>query len=511
MAVDERAFAELLRFYPKRWREENGEDFLANTLEDARARGLERPDRDLVRSAMIHGWGTRLTPGLAIGMALIGCFLAYVFGWFYTGLFPVVDPSYISRLREEYKGVYLLVENTVGLLALPFVSLTAIASLLRFRGRLSPPRAVGLVAGGTASFACWWLASAIRVAIEETRGMAAQPILDVISEVGTWLTAIIMVIAVAFAASELLEGVITSRALRWAAGLALGAPIGMIVLALTGIPGAWILIDPGVLAAAIALTLRERLRSPETAAQSIDEAARARRDRPRRTESLPLSVKVLVSVLVLLVLVFASWESFLGLFPGISSLFGSGAATAAARGLVFVVGRAFVIVAPITLFIAWGIVDSALRRHSLASIWGPIAFFCAAWAFVCLLEPGGSGIGGALWRAARALPVFTDPKGFDIFATALFVVSVPGVIGVVDRYAPRRWFARILVAAIVAVAWYFAALAVYFGMVPFFIPLGALILLLRAWTARRTVSGRVSPGGESPVREGEERSTSEDR
>lgn len=495
MPLNEGAFARLLRFYPKRWREDKGEEFLTTLLEDARARGLERPDGALVRSAIVHGWGSRLTLGVALAAAALGCLLAIVHQWLYTGLLPGFDAGTLTGVREAHRGAYLLVETAMGCLVVPFVSLLAIVALMRVRGRLSPPRALGFVVGASASFACGWLAGAIRVILEETRGAQDRVLFEAVGVIGVWAMVLVMAVTVAFAVDEILEGAVAHRAVRWIIGLALGAPIGAIAIGLEAFVIGWFMIDAAALAAAIVVALVVCFPSGDSSPAANGEERRKPSISSRRFESLPMHVRILATLGAVLALVLASWTDLLGFLPGLSSLVaGEGGAGAPWDQAFLFIGRIVLLLAPIVLFVAWASVDSALGRHSLASIWGPAVFLSAAWGLVWLLVMSGTSIGEALWRAAKTLPFFTDPKGFDIIATAMFIFGLPGVVWLVERYIPRRRAIRVLVALLVALAWYFAALLVFFGLASFFVPLGALILLVRAWSAKRLVSDEPKTG-----------------
>lgn len=495
MPLNEGAFARLLRFYPKRWREDKGEEFLTTLLEDARARGLERPDGALVRSAIVHGWGSRLTLGVALAAAALGCLLAIVHQWLYTGLLPGFDAGTLTRVMEAHRGAYLLVETAMGRLVVPFVSLLAIAALMRVRGRLSPPRALGFVVGASASFACGWLAGAIRLILEETRGAQDRVLFEAVGVIGVWAMVLVMAVTLAFAVDEILEGTVAHRAVRWIIGLALGAPIGAIAMILGEIVIGWFMIDAAALAAAIVVALVVRFPSGDSSPAANGQERRKPSISSRRFESLPMHVRILATLGAVLALVLASWTDLLGFLPGLSSLVaGEGGAGGPWDQAFLFIGRIVLLLAPIVLFVAWASVDSALGRHSLASIWGPAVFLSAAWGLDWLLVMSGTSIGEALWRAAKTLPFFTDPKGFDIIATTMFIFGLPGVVWLVERYIPRRRAIRVLVALLVALAWYFAALLVFFGLASFFVPLGALILLVRAWSAKRLVSDEPKTG-----------------
>lgn len=59
------AFRRLLRWYPRWWRERNGEVLLGTLLSDAQRRGADRPDMGERVSAFVHGLGLRMDVKLA--------------------------------------------------------------------------------------------------------------------------------------------------------------------------------------------------------------------------------------------------------------------------------------------------------------------------------------------------------------------------------------------------------------------------------------------------------------
>jgi len=61
----EERFRALLRWYPPAWRERHGAVLLATLLDDAEARGLERPAAADAWSIRVHGAAERATPATA--------------------------------------------------------------------------------------------------------------------------------------------------------------------------------------------------------------------------------------------------------------------------------------------------------------------------------------------------------------------------------------------------------------------------------------------------------------
>ena len=126
-APDERAFRALLRWYPRRWRDRNERVVLGTMLDAAEVRGQRIPDASMRRAAMIQGLGARLDRRTAI----IAASLAVAFG---------------------LAGIPLMLAGagSVGLIpafgAAPLLMLFSVACTLRVRGMLSAPEALAALA-----------------------------------------------------------------------------------------------------------------------------------------------------------------------------------------------------------------------------------------------------------------------------------------------------------------------------------------------------------------------------
>lgn len=73
---NEAAFRALLRWYPRAWRERHAEIALGTLLDDAEARGIEKPDASLRRTAIIEGLGARCNRRTAIAVASLAVAVA---------------------------------------------------------------------------------------------------------------------------------------------------------------------------------------------------------------------------------------------------------------------------------------------------------------------------------------------------------------------------------------------------------------------------------------------------
>ncbi|QWW20484.1 hypothetical protein I6B53_05315 [Schaalia sp. 19OD2882] len=296
-----------------------------------------------------------------------------------------------------------------------------------------------------------------------------------------WAPVLVITSLAAHLSEEILRASVANRLVRILLGTAVGVPLGCVAAALTGVPVAWLAIDLLALGGAIILALsRGKGVSDEDTGAVI---SRPGRGRPVR-KAVPLAVSLTVSVGALTGLVAASWDTIFGFLPGIAQL---GESLAPGSGVPVTVfgldGQQMAFLAPLVLLPMWGICESAIARHSHLSIWGPIGFLWTGWALASLTIVSDT-VGQTVRRVAEATHLFTDPKGFDVLVTMLVVLTLPGVVWLVDRHLPRRWPVRLPVAVFVACAWTLSGLIVLFGTPWFFAPLAAVVLIVRVWTVR---------------------------
>ncbi|PPF86651.1 hypothetical protein C5E07_01575 [Pseudoclavibacter sp. RFBJ3] len=71
-------FERLLRWYPRAWREENGDYLLAVLLEDAVERGKTKPTLADAWSIRVHGLAARATPGATLGVAVAALIVSLI-------------------------------------------------------------------------------------------------------------------------------------------------------------------------------------------------------------------------------------------------------------------------------------------------------------------------------------------------------------------------------------------------------------------------------------------------
>ncbi|MBN9151229.1 MAG: hypothetical protein J0H56_07395 [Micrococcales bacterium] len=153
MTAERGRFARLLRWYPKGWRERNGEVLLGAMLDEAERQGRNRPTGTERWSAIVHGLGTRLDRRLALGCAVAALLVAALAGIALAGpalewLWPML-PGNAARWGLP----------AVSAAICPALVAVAVVALARHRGWLSEPRALLVLVLAVPSFALSGLAA----------------------------------------------------------------------------------------------------------------------------------------------------------------------------------------------------------------------------------------------------------------------------------------------------------------------------------------------------------------
>ncbi|MDC4233240.1 hypothetical protein M3T53_05885 [Actinomyces sp. B33] len=216
---DERAFARLLHWYPRRWRESNGDVFLATVLAEARERGSREPDARLRASSMLHGIGMRLN-GWTVGICLI-LIVGSVWGWSLMTFSPVRDGS--------GQGPWEWVDVALRGLVLPGAIVVAGAATLRERGLLGPVRACGALAAGGAAVVANAVAQGLWVwgpLVGAEAPVLADPMAWTLRTIAWGLFAVIG----AAVADESSRPRFASRAVGWAVGAGVGWSLGGMIV-----------------------------------------------------------------------------------------------------------------------------------------------------------------------------------------------------------------------------------------------------------------------------------------
>ncbi|WP_058623687.1 hypothetical protein [Microbacterium testaceum] len=145
--VDERGFRRLLRWYPRSWRQLNGEVFIATLLEAADADGRSEPTRAERRSALLHGVGAHVDRRLAVSLSLAALLLAAALSA--TTMFGTVGDATFATVGYPVLATF----------AIPVLTATALTSAIRARGWISDTRALSMIGVSAVALALAGLAS----------------------------------------------------------------------------------------------------------------------------------------------------------------------------------------------------------------------------------------------------------------------------------------------------------------------------------------------------------------
>lgn len=151
--ADEQKYRKLLRWYPRPWRERNGDALLGVMLDDAERRGRTVPSWGERRSAFTHGVGTRLDAALAWRSAIVAVVLNS------GGLLWIFAAPRELRAWVPDPAVQLIMTTA------PVLLVISLAAVARERGILPDPHALlATVAGALAALAgsLAWVSWSIR-------------------------------------------------------------------------------------------------------------------------------------------------------------------------------------------------------------------------------------------------------------------------------------------------------------------------------------------------------------
>lgn len=131
MSVSDAPFRRLLRWYPKSWRDSNGEVFVATLMEAAEHDGRAAPAPADVWGAALHGTGARLTARLALVLSIVALVLSVAAG-----------VMYVWTLGGGTAAV-LLSLLTIGII--PLLTAISAVAVVRDRGLVGDGRAIVMV------------------------------------------------------------------------------------------------------------------------------------------------------------------------------------------------------------------------------------------------------------------------------------------------------------------------------------------------------------------------------
>lgn len=427
MSPDRASYARLLRWYPKGWRERNGEVLLGAMLEDAERRGRMRPTTDERRSAVVFGLGTRLDARLALicavavllVMALIGIGLMAPLPW---------DWAVHLILLIASTGVY------------PVLVVIGAVSLGRHRGWLTEPRALVLLSLAAPSLILAALASVSWSVGFDT----GYPSVSAAWFASAWIPLVAAGwILGAAAVSVSLATILERTRLPLAVTIGVSAIVGGVVAALIGAS----LLSPYTTAAAaagLALLVLLPLRSPHATAP--------RRTQPTREDMAPS--RRLSRIL--------AWIAAAGGACGVAYAFtGAHWSTGATDSTIAMAqGITISLVSWVPFLSGIGLALAPRALRSPAHTWGPLLLLglsflalalgyvgAPAWGRMAPGFIGGSALGGAAlawWTASRL-------RGSVLVRAVVAVAIGAGFAALQGMFlAPLLSFALPLVAAVFA-------------------------------------------------------------
>lgn len=486
--IDEKAFERLLRYYPKQWRDDFAEVFIATALDDARARGLKRPDGRLRLSAVANGLGMRLTLRAAMILSGLAIPLAYLYQGMYTSfLFYTLG---IRDMMETapYKAIVDGAELFVGNFLLPVLVMIAAVCLIAGKSAITPPRALAVAATFSVAALISSIMRAMWIIAARNGEEPPAPVLKEAADALWWVFILIAVCAVVLVVDQLLEARVPITPVRWALALLIGLPFGFMAAALSEIPFASLVFAIPIFLVSVMLRLRQWAgASAPDSAVSITGVRRVR---------VPMNARIAVTLLALIGLVMASLEMSFGFLPGIVDLVAEVTGKDSHPGALLSISyNDWAVISVFPMLIAWGICESAHRKGARLHIWGPIVLLMLSWAMVtAMMVSAFNSSQWVQWLYDVLRPVTGDPKGFGAIMLCFVPASTAAVVWLVDRHVPAIAWMRLLAAIAVATGWYFLSFFVVMGTPFFFSPALCIIVVIRVWTTRRRI--RVSEGTE---------------
>ncbi|GAB3615609.1 hypothetical protein GCM10027416_01660 [Okibacterium endophyticum] len=432
--VQEGRFRRLLRWYPRAWRERNGDVLLGAMLDEAERNGRTAPTPSERFSAALHGLATRLTAQVALRSALIAMLAAALAG--------IITVWAVAPMATAGLGWVLPVLTTA---ICPGLAVLGAASLIRHRGLLSEPRVIAvlslslLAVGGSAVTALSWSAG-FNAADEglPTTGIAT---------VWPWLFLASWALG-ATAIAVLVDGLLRQSRLRRIVCVILAALAGIVLAPLIGIqpisPYIAALVATGVTLLALATIRREQPAPPVVPPVAASIAVV-----PRRTQSLARGLALISAVTSTVGVVYAltgtSW------FPG-----GPDGTAVMGQGITIA------LVSALPLLAGTGVLVTARTSRHPAHAWGPLLLVLlsfAAEAVAYLNAPEwedmapATAVGAILGGTAIAwwiIPRLSAPARIRAAAGVLIGIGYAAFLGML--IAPMLSFA-IPVLAVAFVVW----------------------------------------------------------
>ncbi|MEV7631009.1 hypothetical protein AB0N64_01220 [Microbacterium sp. NPDC089318] len=146
MSALENRYRRLLRWYPRPWREQNGEMLIGTALDVAEAEGRTRPSGGEIGAMVLHGIAERATVRVALTAASLALLCAAT-----AQLIGIVAVETVGGLGGGWIPLALGAMSGVLLTA-------ALLAVLRHAGRTRPDRLVGMMLSASAAWAFAFLA-----------------------------------------------------------------------------------------------------------------------------------------------------------------------------------------------------------------------------------------------------------------------------------------------------------------------------------------------------------------
>jgi len=431
----------MLRWYPRSWRETNGDVMLGLLLDDAEAQGRVVPTKlDRFRAAR-DGTGSRLTGRLAVGSSLFGLGIAALAG--------IVSVWGLDLLVSIDAG-WIVYALTTGVA--PASVLLGIVSLARDRGTLSEGRALAVLGLGGPALALGALAVA-----SWSVGFTAADDGDAMPPFATLWGPFVLVglILGAVACALVLDALFTRNGMRRTVSMAVSIPLGALLS--TGIaPSILMPAGSAVVAAVVAaIAIARRRPSALPGWEPLPQTPAVVRSHPPLSASAMRATRWL-SILSAIGSTIGVVYAFTGsLWPTVPD------ATAIDSTLAMGRGVSLALLSALPVLAAWAVRLAARSALDARHTWGPLAliglwFGAVAGGYADGADGslgGGFALGAVLFAGAIvwwSAPRLRGPRGLRLAFAALMGLAGGAFLGLI--LAPMLAFA-VPIGAVVLASW----------------------------------------------------------
>lgn len=442
--MDEKSFRRLLRWYPRRWRRENGAVMLGTMLDRADHEGRTAPTVAERASAALHGSATHLTARLALVSATIAASLGALGGavmlWSPAALSPHLD-------------------SVLNAAVIPLLLAVALVSVVRVRGWASDGTAIAFIAVGGASLVLgslarigWSQAFDAADAGREAGGLGAAVSVFALAGIVTGTIAIALVVGSA------LRRAMPARPPRLLVASALGMVGAISVAWVLIVPSAAAVLSVGAVWVATTLTSpsAETVRTHAATDTSLVATTAARAPEPTRPTLRPgtrrLALALSASSLAIGVLGIVAMAADLQWLPAGVAIHSD----RVAQGIMIL------LLSALPLLAALGIRQAADTRTRARHVWAPLVL--------------------ATLSIVGAVIAYRFAPGFSAMTPWLQASAVVGALAIAWWLTLRRGAALGISAGLV----WAAPLGVFLApALAFAVPISAVIALVRQSRVRR--------------------------